>query len=104
MQEVRPLVGQLILEGTWRTVGTPPSPPLLRALFSHSLHVLQVLLVGVFLVVAVCFVFKCIMEFISISLLKSQNIRNFTFWKVTSLEIHVVPSTQKNRSSFSDHQ
>lgn len=49
----------------------------------------------------VCFVFKYVMEFICISPFKSQNIRNFTFWKVTLLEIHEVYVVQNNRSQVS---
>lgn len=54
------------MEAQWAHV-----PLLLKVLFSHSLHQLQVLLEGIFIAVAMCFVFKYIMEFISISLFKS---------------------------------
>lgn len=37
------------------------------------------------------------MKFIYISLFKSQNITNVTFWKVISLEIHEVHLIQGNQ-------
>lgn len=37
------------------------------------------------------------MKFINISPFKSQNITNFTFWKVILLEIHEVHLIQRNQ-------